>query len=66
MALSTRTKMAQAPSFCGSARPSHTEQARFAGRTGADHITTVDGGDAPMGLLPEAITLALLLALGRQ
>jgi len=59
--------MAQAPSFCGSARPSHTEQARFAGRTGADHITTVDGGaDAPTGLLPEAITLALLLGLGRQ
>ena len=41
--------------------------ARFAWRTGADHITTVDGGaDAPMGLLPEAITLAILLALGRQ
>ena len=41
--------------------------ALFAWRTGADHITTVDGGaDAPMGLLPDAITLALLLALGRQ
>jgi hypothetical protein len=41
--------------------------ALFAWRTGADHITTVDGGaDAPMGLLREAITLALLLALGRQ
>jgi hypothetical protein len=41
--------------------------ARFAWRTGADHVTTVDGGaDARMGLLPEAITLALLLALGRQ
>jgi hypothetical protein len=59
--------MAPAPSFCGSARPSHTEQARFAWRTEADHVTTVDGGaDAPMRLLPEAITLALLLALGRQ
>jgi hypothetical protein len=41
--------------------------ARFAWRTGADHVTTVDGGtDAPMRLLPEAITLALLPALGRQ
>jgi hypothetical protein len=41
--------------------------ARFVWRTGADHVTTVDGGaDAPMRLLPEAITLALLLALGRQ
>jgi hypothetical protein len=41
--------------------------ARFVWRTRADHVTTVDGGaDAPMRLLPEAITLALLLALGRQ
>jgi len=36
-------------------------------RTEADHVTAVDcGADAPMGLLPEAITLALLLGLGRQ
>ena len=47
--------------------PARYSAAHVTDRTEADHVIAVDcGADAPMGLLPEAITLALLLALGRQ